>query len=72
MAEPVLEEVLGNWEQLYAEYRKATPSSPHWYSLIDMAVGVLISERIDVLKRVEASRVPQDTSHDLRNETTSL
>jgi hypothetical protein len=59
MAEPVLEDVLGNWEELYKEFRKATPSSPVWYSLVDMAVGVLISERIDAIKKQIAARSPQ-------------
>jgi hypothetical protein len=48
-------EVLANWEQLYEEFRKATPSSPAWYGLIDMAVGVLISDRIDQLKAALSS-----------------
>lgn len=53
---PKPEQVLANWETLYSEFRKATPSSPIWYSLVDMAVGVLISERIDELKaRARAS-----------------
>lgn len=57
---PTLEGLLGNWENLYQEFRKATPNSPHWYSLIDMAVGVLVSERIDELKKQIAAQTPQD------------
>lgn len=51
MSEPVLKDILGNWEELYKEFRNATPSSPVWFSLVDMAVGVLISERIDAIKK---------------------
>lgn len=44
------EEELANWEEVYAEFRKATPSSPVWYQLADMAIGCLLTDKIARLK----------------------
>lgn len=48
--QPTPEEVLANWEGLYAEFRKATPSSPVWFSIADICIGVLMADRIEQLK----------------------
>lgn len=45
------EEELAKWEELYDAFRRATPSSPDWYQLIDHCVGVLMSDKIASLKR---------------------
>jgi len=34
------EQKLENWETLFAEFRKATPSSPQWYQIADYCIGV--------------------------------
>lgn len=60
--QPTPEEVLGNWEELFVALKKATPSAPDWFGIIDMAVGVLCSERIDALKAQIAARSPQGSS----------
>ena len=62
---PTPEEVLGNWEDLFHALKRATPSAPDWYGIIDMAVGVLCAERIDALKAQIAERgLPQETAND--------
>jgi hypothetical protein len=66
MSEPTPEEILGNWEELFTEFKRATPSSPNWFGIIDMAVGVLVSERVDALKKQIAARSPpheKETPH---------
>lgn len=55
---PSPEEQLANWEGIYAEFRKATPSSPVWYQIADIAIGVLLADKIDVLKAAVASAHP--------------
>lgn len=39
------------WEGLYAQFRKETPSSPTWYHVIDYMVGAMISDHIEELRR---------------------
>lgn len=43
-------ERIAEWEGLYEKFRKATPSAPDWYPLIDFMVGVLIHDHIEDLK----------------------
>jgi hypothetical protein len=50
MAAATPEEELANWEELYAEFSKATPSSPVWYQLADMCIGILMADKIAQLK----------------------
>lgn len=47
---PTPEEELANWQMLYDEFRKATPSSPAWYQLADYCIGVLMHDKINSLK----------------------
>ncbi len=50
MSIPTPEDELANWQELYDEFRKATPSSPAWYQLADACIGVLMADRLMSLK----------------------
>jgi len=41
---------LENAEYLFREFKKATPSSPIWYQMADICIGVLMTNHIDDLK----------------------
>ncbi len=56
MLVPTPEEELANWEGLYDEFRKATPSSPVWYQLADICIGTLMADKLDQLKRSSGKR----------------
>jgi hypothetical protein len=60
MAVATPEEELANWEELYAEFSKATPSSPVWYQLADMCIGVLMADKIANLKQPHTSAVQSE------------
>lgn len=49
-SQPTTAELLANWEDLFSALKGATPSSPDWFGIIDIAVGVLVSERVDALR----------------------
>ena len=48
---PTAEEELGHAQELFAEFKKATPSAPNWYQLADYCIGVLMLEHIKKLER---------------------
>jgi hypothetical protein len=58
MQEPAPEEILANWEDLVIALKKATPSTPRWFGIIDRVVGVLVNERVDALKKQIDLRAP--------------
>lgn len=41
---------LAHAEEFFKAFRRATPSAPNWYQLIDMAVSVLFADYIERLK----------------------
>lgn len=45
---------VSEWEGLYEQFRKETPSSPTWFQVIDYMVGALISDHIEELRRKAA------------------
>lgn len=46
MTTATLEELIGYDEELFTALKKATPSSPEWYQLADMCIGVMMHEYI--------------------------
>ena len=50
MTTPTPEEKLANWEELYAAFRKETPSSSCWFQITDVCIGVLMADRIATIK----------------------
>jgi hypothetical protein len=50
------DEPIAEWEGLYERFRKATPSAPDWYPLIDFMVGMLIHDHIEDLKERRRER----------------
>lgn len=47
---PTPEEELANWEEIYAAFRKETPSSPGWFQIADIAIGCLLVNKIASMK----------------------
>ena len=54
------EEELANWQGLYDQFRKATPSSPAWYQLADYCIGVLMADKLLTIKNRIADGVSED------------
>lgn len=52
------EEELANWQELYDEFRKETPSAPRWYQIADMCIGVLMADKLMTLKAQIAATTP--------------
>lgn len=48
------QERVAEWDGLYQQFRKETPSSPAWFHVIDYMVGALISDHIEELRRKAA------------------
>lgn len=44
-------ERVAEWEGLYEQFRKETPSSPSWFNMIDYMVGAMMSDHIEELRR---------------------
>lgn len=62
MSLPTPEESVANWQHLYDAFRRETPSSPAWFQIADVAIGVLLADRLATEKAMAArSASPSST-----------